>query len=471
MNVYPFLILTLILLMFPGFCFSIGNQFINLYIPFIVLSIFMLLFFKCNPLKKHFFFLYKKTPYKYFIWFTLFSVITIIFSIFNGTFYFGGLITSAIGGLLCSVILPFIFASFLFSKILSTKFLIKFLYVFCWFVFVFALFEFLVYSFDIDFLKEIVSIFTNKRSIFAGTDLTYRVSVNNIVRVKSIFEEPSYLGYFILLLSPIIYQIHNNVQSVFNNRITNLIIKKTIIPFMWISLILTQSPIFLLFNIIFTVYYLLKFNYLFKFIQKHLLTIIIFITAIMPILIIYIDVNSIKFEQTYLYRIYLVLQNFNNFDDFVIQEQSLATRIIVFICGIQLFISTYGLGVGYGNLSYIIPNVILNSKLPLTTELQKLYFESNTHLTSTIFTKILTETGIIGFVIFYYFIYKTYSLINMMSVQMSSNLKFILTGFKLFVMLYILTSIYDSNLNQAWCWVIWGIIYSFIIKAKRLDLK
>lgn len=466
MKVLLFFIVTLILLMFPGLCFSVGSQFVNVYIPFVLFALAIIFFVRNKKLKRHILYLYKKTPFKYFCWFALWGFITIIISVFTGNFHFGGFLTSTLGGLMCSVICPFIFVSFLFSNMLSTKFLVKFLYGFCWFVFVFALIDFFVYLLDISFLKDIVSLFCNKRSIFTDVDLTYRASANNYIRAKSIFEEPSYLGYFILLLSPIIYEIHYNIKNIFKNALVNFVIKKSMLPLMWISLILTQSPIFLIFNLIFTLFYFVKYRNLKTKIYKYRIFIIGLIIPVIFVLL--YCFMTIDFQQTYLNRIILVVQNINSFDKFVMVEPSLATRIVIFLCGWQLFVKTYGFGVGYGNLSYIIQNIIINSNLPLTTELQSLFYKDNTHLTSTIMTKVSTETGIIGFAIFYFFVFKTYLLMKKLNRKMNNKeWKHLLIGFELFVLLFCLTTIYDSNLNQAWCWVVFGMIYSCIIRCKR----
>lgn len=469
MKVLLFFFVTLIILMFPGLCFSIGSQFVNLYVPFVLLALSILFIIQNKKLKRHILFLYKKTPFKYFCWFALWGGFTIVMSVFTGKFRFGGFITSTLGGLICSVLCPFIFVSFVFSKILSTKFLIRFLYGFCWFVFVFALFDFIIYLFDISFLKDFVSILCNKRSIFANLELAYRASANNYIRAKSIFEEPSYLGYFILLLSPIIYEIHYAIKNIFKNSFVNLVIKKTMIPFMWISLILTQSPIFLIFNLLFTVFYYIKYRNLKTIMYKYRIFIL---SLVIPIIFILLySFMTIDFQQTYLNRIILVVQNINSFDKFVMVEPSLATRVIIFICGCNLFLQTYLFGVGYGNLSYLMQDLIINSNLPLTPELSELFYTDNTHLASMIFIKMISETGFIGFVLFYYFLFKTILTIQKYENMYEPNMKFLFRGFKMYVILFVLTSIYDSNINQAWCWVIFGMIYANIINHKLSKIQ
>ena len=452
----------LILLLLPSFCFIIGSQFIPVYIPAILCMFFILAIFYHKQLISNALYFYKKTPFKYLVIFFIWSIITIIFSIVRGNFFLGGFITSTLGGLICSVMLPCLFTLFITPKYINTKTFIKFLYFFFWFVFLLGILDFIIFYFDIPVLIEAITIFSNKRLlIYDITDVT-RVFVGSFPRARSIFDEPSYLGYFIFVVSPIVYEWTLNKFKIFKNNYLNLLIKRTIIPFMWISLVLTQSPIFLIFNIAFSSFYFLIIKKGYKKIVKHFVPISIFLTFIVAIAISFI--SKIDFSTTYLNRIILVVQNIKSFEDFIMVEPSLGTRIIVMINAIQMGLNNILFGVGYGNMSYLMADQLSTSTLPLTEELQHFIFLGRTSPPSTIFIKIFSETGILGVSIFYYFLYNIYQKLNIKRNYLDNTS--INNGLILFIITYFCSSFYDSNLNQPYIFIIIGFIIAIIYKNK-----
>ena len=453
-NIRFLIFITLILLFLPSFCFIIGSQFIPVYIPAILCMFFILAIFYHKQLISNALYFYKKTPFKYLVVFFIWSIITIIFSIVKGKFFLGGFITSTLGGLICSVMIPCLFTLFVIPKYINIKTFIKFLYFFSWFVFLLGILDFIIFYFNIPVLKEVITIFSNKRLlIYDVTEIT-RVFVGSLPRARSIFDEPSYLGYFIFVVSPIVYEWTLNKFKIFKNNYLNLLIKRTIIPFMWISLILTQSPIFLIFNIAFSSFYFLIIRKGYKRIVKHFLPISISLILISTTAIYFI--NKIDFSTTYLNRIILVVQNIKSFEDFIMVEPSLGTRIIIMINAIQMGLNNILFGVGYGNMSYLIANQLSQSTLPLTEELQRFVFFDKTNPASTLFIKIFSETGIIGVSIFYYFLYRIYQRLNIKRNYLDNPS--INNGLLLFIITYFCSSFYDSNLNQPYIFIIIGII-------------
>lgn len=453
-NIRFLIFITLILLFLPSFCFIIGSQFIPVYIPAILCMFFILAIFYHKQLISNALYFYKKTPFKYLVVFFIWSIITIIFSIVKGKFFLGGFITSTLGGLICSVMIPCLFTLFVIPKYINIKTFIKFLYFFSWFVFLLGILDFIIFYFNIPVLKEVITIFSNKRLlIYDVTEIT-RVFVGNLPRARSIFDEPSYLGYFIFVVSPIVYEWTLNKFKIFKNNYLNLLIKRTIIPFMWISLVLTQSPIFLIFNIAFSSFYFLIIKKGYKRIFKHFLPISISLILISTTAIYFI--SKIDFSTTYLNRIILVVQNIKSFEDFIMVEPSLGTRIIIMINAIQMGLNNILFGVGYGNMSYLIANQLSQSTLPLTEELQRFVFFDKTNPASTLFIKIFSETGIIGFGIFYYFLYRIYQRLNIKRNYLDNPS--INNGLLLFIITYFCSSFYDSNLNQPYIFIIIGII-------------
>lgn len=458
-NIKFLIFITLILLFLPSFCFIIGSQFIPVFIPAILGIFFILAIFYPKQLISNTLYFYKKTPFKYLVIFFVWSITTIIVSIFRGKFFIGGFITSTLGGLLCSVMLPCLFTFFVTSKYINTKTFIKFLYLFFWFIFLLGILDFIIFYFDIPLLKEIITIFSNKRLLTLETTEATRFLVGNFPRARSIFDEPSFLGYFIFVVSPLVYEWTLNEFKIFKNNYLNLLIKRTIIPFMWISLVLTQSPIFLIFNIIFSSFYFLVIKKGYKKLVK--LFIPISISLIFISIIIIFSTSKIDFSTTYINRIILVIQNIKSFEDFIMVEPSLGTRIIIIINAIQMGLHNIFTGVGYGNMSYLIADQLSQSTMPMTDELQRFVFLDKTTPASTIFIKVFSETGILGTFIFYYFLIKEIIILNKLKYIFNGKEKFIISSFKLFLIVYLLSTLYSSLLNDTYIWLIIGFILAY----------
>ena len=462
-NIRFLIYITLILLFLPSFCFIIGQQFIPVYIPSILLVFFLLSIFYYKQLLNNALYFYQKTPFKYLVIFFIWAVITIIFSLLFGRFFIGGFITSTLGGLICSVMLPFLFTLFIVPKYLSYNNLIKFIYLICWLVFLLGILDFIIFYFDIPVLKDIITIFSNKRLLTDAIEVT-RGFVGTLPRARSIFDEPSYLGYFIFVVSPIVYELSLNKFKIFKNNYFNVLIKRTIIPFMWVSLVFTQSPIFLVFNIIFSCFYFLIVRKGHKKVIRYLLPLLLVLVC--SYLLISLIIVKVDISKTYLNRIILVIQNIKSFEDFIMVEPSLGTRIIIMINAIYIGLKNIFWGVGYGNMSYLMAAQLSQSVIPLTEELQRFVFFDRTTPASTIFIKIFSETGIFGVILFYSFLYSLYRKINILKNKLVFVDVPLINGLQLFIITYFFSSFYDSNLNQPYIYIILGLIISKVYKKK-----
>ena len=172
-------------------------------------------------------------------------------------------------------------------------------------------------------------------------------------------------------------------------------------------------------------------------------------------------------SSTYLNRIFLVIQNINSFEDFIMVEPSLGTRIIIIINAIKMGLQHLFLGVGYGNMSYLIAEQLSHSKIPLTDELQIFVLMNKTNPASTIFIKIFSETGIIGTYLFYYFIGKEILILHKLIPMLYGKAKILISSFQIFLITYTLSTFYASLLNDSYTWVIIG----FILTATNYYIK
>ena len=446
----------------PAFCIKIGNQFFPVYILAVLISTLLIIVLKPKELylttKKY----YLQTPFKYLCLFFLLAIFSIFVGIIKGQFHIGGFVTSMLGGLICSVMLPTILIIFLVPKYIKIKSLLKFIFLFSFFIYLLGLFEFFVYTFDISIFKDIINIFSNKRLLIYDNYDSARLVVNNLPRIRSIFEEPSYLGYYTTIFSPIIYELCTKQYKIIKSRVIEKNIKLTIIPMMWMTLILTQSPIFLIFNLLFTGYYFIIRKQYYKriFNKRIFLFLILFIFVIIPTFVFNID-NS----DTYLNRIKLVFQNISSFDDFIVAEPSLATRLIIYINAIDIAVKNFFTGIGYGNMAYIIADKLSMSKVPLTKELMLFVANGKTAPASSIFIKIFSEIGICGLFLFYKFLYELIKKTNSCNVINQSVFSYY--GGYCFILFYIITSFYDSNLNQPYVFIVIALFLIFVKKRRK----
>ena len=455
------IIFLLIIILFPSLYMGIGNLVVPCYI-FAGLGI-LLIYILSKPMEliAKLVEMYKKTPFKIIICFAIWAFITIFVSIIRHRFLVGGFITSAVGGLIFSVLCPCIIAMLLIPKYIPYKTFIKIFISFCWFVFALALVEFFVFYFNINQLESILSVFSNKRMFYGLQGVEERVFLGSLPRCRSIFDEPSYLGYFILAVSPIILELKQYFKLLYKNKIIGSVVKNTVFPFMYIALLLTQSPIFIIFNALFLVWY-------FGIYKKKLLQIAIF--GIIGVIILLLIISSKGIEETYLNRILLTLQNITSIEDLIMAEPSLATRLIIFSNIILLGIHNPLFGVGLGNMSYLIADFLLKFRLPLTGELIMFAYLNKTTPPSTIFVKIFSETGIIGTVIFYAFLITLLLRLKRILRLVKGYQHQYLTGSCLFIIVYIMSSFYDSNLNQPYIYLLIGctikMIYGINIRCR-----
>lgn len=464
LNIKKILSLFILFSFLPSFCIKIGGQFIPFYIPAVLISIFFIIVLKPNELFRKIKIYYKRTPFRYLCLFFIWSIITIFIAMFTNQFHLGGLITSTLGGLICSVMFPVILIIFLVPKYIKIKSLLKFIFLFSFFIYLLGLFEFIVYTLDISVFKDIINIFSNKRLLIYDNYDGARLIVNHFPRIHSIFDEPSYLGYYTAIFSPIIYELCTSKYKIIKNYFIEKFVKSTIIPMMWITLILTQSPIFLIFNLLFTGYYfIIRKEYYKRIINSRIFPFfILFLLIIIPIFI-----TKIDYSDTYLNRIILTIKNIKSFDKFMEVEASLATRIIIYINAVEIAFKNFFTGIGYGNMSYYIADKLANSKVPLTKELILFVAERKTSPASSIFIKIFSETGFLGLFLFYKFLYEIIKKTNRYNIISQTN--FAYYGLYSFILFYMITTFYDSNLNQPYIYIVIAISLIFIIKRRKYE--
>lgn len=449
---YLTLVPLIALLLLPAFAVPFHKP---IYLSFFCTIGFFLffLFFKQQYLLKRVNLLIRKTPFKYFSFFAIWFIIDGLFlvclgkyNIFNYIYY---MLTLLILTFTCTYLLP----SIIFPKYFSKQFFIKFLFMTYFILCIAGIIQYLSVIFDITFINNIVKFLTNIRFLLNDS---HQLSDT---RLSGLFEEPGYFGAFLFLNFPIIYNFCLSKYKIFDNNYLNIIIKKSLILLFWVSLILTKSPIWLIFCLILTSIYFLK--TIVKFILKHKVKFVIAMVLIGVFTFMFF--THLNVSETYLNRIYLTVKVLGNWDLFVIIEPSLATRILSYFYTFKVFLSNFLLGVGLGNTKYYTINQIFNTPIPITLELQKyitntIFSGSNRlGLNGAFFFDVLADSGIIGFIVFYYFLFKSYIWNNKIKMKYTGINYLLLDGLSKSVLAFILISFYDVNYMTLFVWFLLGL--------------
>jgi O-antigen ligase len=174
--------------------------------------------------------------------------------------------------------------------------------------------------------------------------------------------------------------------------------------------------------------------------------------------------NNLDISETFLNRVVITFKNIDNYEGLIAAEPSLATRIGLYVNYFILGLKNPILGIGYGNLTYLIDRQLALSPIPLTSELTARFTHNaqSTGGSPNIFFRFLAETGIVGIIFLYLFFFSLITAINKNLPDYSGIEKEFLTGLKYFLIALIITSIYDSTLNHPINWIIIGIIQAMI---------
>ena len=298
------------------------------------------------------------------------------------------------------------------------KTIIKIFYIAMYLIFLLGIVQYIAMTFNIQFINYIFDFITNSRSVSLFSDSVYQAN-----RVFCVFSEPSVLCQFIFLTMPFAFNITFSKYKLFKSSWFSIFYKKTVLFLLAINLILSKSPIYLIFCVI-EFLFLLVIKYI-RYIRKYIILIIFFFILMLFVIISVCFSNLDRIEETYLYRIYKVMLCFGDYEMLVQLEPSLASRLTSYYIQIKVFLSNILLGVGFRNIGIAIIPYMLNTKIPLTTEYLQ-FLNSDAKMwgqnPSIVYTT-LAELGIVGFSIYVYFIVLLYNVLN--------KIKYNLTGIQL----------------------------------------
>ena len=404
--------LPIIFLFFPAFaiCFPFWKAAYLIFFFVLYFSIALLLITKRKDLINNFISVIKNTPLKYYLAFFLFAAINSVFLSFLGI----SSITQSLRSIMIQIVLAilpfFLYFLFVINKMISYKRFIKIFLLLFYIDLIVGFVAFIGELFNITFINSIFDFLANARMLsFANRGVDAVASGYEsfgFPRLDNLFQEPSNYAAFLYCYMPIVYSVFRLKEPLYKNKLLDKIVKYTIIPFSWISLILTASPMFLIFSIIITLFYF-KDNII-KILYKNFVKfiIILFLFCLSVILLF----SQIDFSQTYLSRIINVL-NINSIEDLIIVEGSLATRILNYAHTFEVFQHHPLTGVGFGNVHRLMLDYYMHSNIPITSKiLERIQHAIATNTIPPVDTgflyNLLAENGLFITSIFLYFYYQ-----------------------------------------------------------------
>lgn len=431
---------------------------------FIYISLFLLLIFNYKSFLKNLIHIARNRHNSFWVYMLFFIYIlslTLIQGIFGITKMPKSVLATILlyGGFLLPGYITSIYASY---KMIPLEKLIKLIYIIYYAILLLGIVDFIAYYFDIVPIQKILSSFFNTQTV-ALNDSFIKPVVNGLPRVQSIYFEAGFFAQYTFLMLPILYNLSLSPYNIFNNKYFNFFIKKTTIPLIWINLILTQSPIWLIFSGISTVIFFVRKLFInFKGNPKKYLK-FLFI-SIMIVLIALIPISKIDIQKTYLKRISIVKECITDINLLIYAEPSLGTRLSNIIALIDIGLESPIWGVGYSNLEPRLTHNILNKKTPvlITEEMHNMILKKVPSFQNPPLTNIFVKYGLIALLLYYAFIFKTIYALNKCRKYNTGSIQAFNNGLIGTLISSVIMSCYDITVNNILCAVLIGISIGFI---------
>lgn len=461
-----FYFITLFLLFLPAFAFSLSNRTYRVFFIAILTFYGLYILIKKSDLLQNIIRLYRTTTFKYLVFF----ICGIIFSTFIVCI---SNITRGINSFvyILQFILLYILPCFLLSalflnKLISLNKFLKIYFLAMLFIFSFGLIEFFGGRIlDIQFINTLQKFLANERHL-------ENIVVPEITRLSSVFAEPGWLGGFIFLNFPILYKCCNTKFKLYKKALLNKTIKKFLVLLAWLNIIFTISPIWLLLCLLQALIIFRKNIVKFLSSKQFLLTLCAFpIIVGLSVFLLLLPNTKIEFSQVI--RIINTIQNMLNFENFLLVEPSLGSRIVSYLSLLHVFKEHPLVGVGMNNNYYYTGLVFEKYNLPMTMEIFNKYqkYLSTGYLKcniSALYT-LLAETGIVGTIFYYLFIYKSIKYIKVIKNNLYQSLeKNFATGLYLSLYSYLFMTLYDTFLANPYNYFMLGLVPAFHIYYKKI---
>ena len=456
-NIKFLVLLSLLFIILQDNAILIGSQLIYTAPILIIILLFIFALIKFKDLNRIINFAYKKTPFKYLIWFLIYLLLT---SFFHGDSTTTIKILRRIFLIITLIIIPVLMYALIFVPRFISFF--KVFKVFVHTTFWILLYGVIDYTFRIVFHTKppLYNILCSRNYYNTIRYESFNGSSEILERACSIFFEPSFFATFIFLFLPMIYVLLKSKIKILNNSMLNLTLKLLLLILAWTCLFLTKSPIYIIFSIIYT--FLFFFNDILKMLKKYPLKVFL------SLLLLCFSFSLISTTKNpIMYRMQKIVSSLGRIESLIIADTSFATRILATENTFMAFKSVPLLGCGYGNGNDIMYKQYRKTKTPLTEEIITKQMLINKEAPSpNIFWSMLLQTGIIGTALLFTFFIK--SILVALKIQ-----KYFVAKENIFVKIliliainYIIISFYWSIDTYPMMWFIFGLLNSYILHSR-----
>lgn len=450
-------LLPLIFLFLPAFYVKCGTYTPFYFILILVFSGF-LFFHSPERITKLLFLLLKKTPFKYFILFLVWILFSLFILFVFQKISFLHFLYSIIIYCFIYLFLYFIYPAFCVRYLFSIKEIYKFIIVSWVIVFIWGIIAYLGVCFQIDFINLIQNSLSNRQMLVGNNAFIF------LQRARSTFFEPGFYAYFICINLPLFYEFLKLKNRLFSNIRLNTIIKKTLIPLAWLNIVLTFSPIALIFGIIITMVYFYK-KVLKLFTVRNLFYLLI-------IILLFIIFGNSILQSTLIKRIIAFLACIKNVELLNFYEPSLYTRIVSYVNSFIVALKHPILGVGLGESKFMMHYQFINSPIVLSKEnmsiLQQSFYSGRMIFNRNIFCDIVSETGFVGGFIFYFYLFKSFIVLRKITKKTFGLRRNFLLAIQKVLLTIIFLSFYEvSIVNASYHLFIMALSNVILLKNKR----
>lgn len=347
--------------------------------------------------------------------------------------------------------------------------IIKIFYTCIWIILLIGFIQFFSHLYNITIIDNIFDFFTNARQ---NLYLYEKNGEELRDRVYSVFSEPAYFGFFICLIMPFVFKLKSLKIKLLKNKYFNFIICKTFLILLLCDLCFTVSPVFIIFGLVEFVV-LMIYNNL-KHIKHHILKymFISFIIVFIGLMVYYTHLDKFS-SSNFIRRICSVYEIFKDYNNFVIIERSLATRIYSIYLQIQVGLKNFFIGCGHYNSAiytnkFMNPNqvnLIMSAENYVQYSLHPYLWTANLSIIFTTFA----ETGIIGILLYVLFVFSNIKFILNNSSKVNNYYKFFMEACLQSIVILLIISFYTIDFISIIIWLIYGFVlqFAYMIKYKN----
>lgn len=414
--------------------------------------------------------LYKYTPFKYFIYFVTWVIFSSIILIFLGRLSILNFLYTLVMTFFCLFGLSYFLPTVMVKCGFNIGKIIKYYLIALLVLLVLGILFFVGYKYDIGIIQAFHSIICNERFL-ATAGSTHELGYFAKVRTASTFGEAGWFGEFLFFSIPIAFGLCTSKYRFFKNKYINKIIKKSVMPLIFLNLLLTKSPIWIFWGTLLSLY---VYRHYFIKTYRYIFALVLIFTTFLIFMVID-DTNIIGNSKgnEILGRIENVFKFKNDFQAFAIVEGSLANRIISYKALWELFTKHPYLGVGYNNTAIYTYKIVISMGLPLTEEMiqnvRDYYFTGKMRINGSLLYTMLSGTGIIGTLLFYLFIFNIILSIGKLQKKCFGLEKIFFQQLKVAILVLTLVSFYSNQMCACYLyWFFFGLCNPFILQKREL---